>query len=125
MSTSAVSPSENLDNRKKATKSETHRSPHPEIMSSPLDSTLVISSNGNNAGNVTIQSPSNSVESLLIEDGQKKRQQLKKIFPAALEEVLDRMLAQSVVMSIPSAEENEENDVGERKMGRKNAQEES
>ena len=94
---------------KKAARSLTQTSPHPERLKSPLGSTLVISSNGNEDGNGPIQSPTCSVESLAMVEKQTQRQQLKLIFPTASEAVLDRMLAQSAAMSIPSAEEKEEN----------------
>ena len=109
MSTSAISPLRNMDNRKKAARLETQASPHPERLSSPLVSTLVISANGEKDGNGPIQSPTCSVESLAMEEKETKRQQLRLIFPNASDAVLDNMLAQSVPMSIPSAEEKEEN----------------
>ena len=122
MSTSAVSPLRNMDNRKKAARLETQGSPHPERLSSPLVSSLAISSNGKKDGNVSIQTPTNSVELLVMEEKETKRQQLRLIFPNYSDAVLDNMLAQSVPMSIPSAEEIEENIIDNHNMEPNNSQ---
>jgi hypothetical protein len=122
MSTFAVSPVENMDDRKKAARRVTQRSPHPERLSSPLVSSLAISSNGKKDGNVSIQTPTNSVELLVMEEKETKRQQLRLIFPNYSDAVLDNMLAQSVPMSIPSAEEIEENIIDNHNMEPNNSQ---
>jgi hypothetical protein len=122
MSAFAVSPVENMDDRKKAARRVTQRSPHPERLSSPLVSSLAISSNGKKDGNVSIQTPTNSVELLVMEEKETKRQQLRSIFPNASDAVLDNMLAQSVPMSIPSAEEIEENIIDNHNMEPNNSQ---
>ena len=125
MLTSAVSPSGNMDNRKKAARTQTRGSPHGDGLTSPLGSTLLVSSNGKRASMGATQSPTNSGESSVMDDKQKKKEQLRLLFPDDTEESLDHMLLarQTGPMSIPSAEEREENDGAERKIERKNAKE--
>lgn len=125
MSTSAVSPSGNMDNRKKAARTLTRRSPHGDGLTSLLGSTLLVSSNGKRASMGATQSPTNSGETSVMDDRQKKKEQLRLLFPDDTEESLDQMLLarQTGPISIPSAEEREENDGADFKIERKNAKE--